>query len=364
MPADTTDTHQNARERASAGPFIQLRSFAGLFLSTVCAVLFNYFLIVTIVNPRRQFLGRAFPEIIPNSRALKLELLQQYNAAGKVEMVLLGSSRSMKISPDLLETLTGQRAFNAAVFSGAPNDFLAMYRVMKQRGIAPQTLLIALDQDSVAATEPTPDFDANLALKSALDGSDPRLGTKIWHWVRIYKHTLTPSYVRDSAKSIWIWWRPLPPVHRFQPNGHLDYLAWDLQIQSGTYSRAQKIRQCADDRVQRFDRFNHNSPELESDLEQLLLEAARDKVHVVLWITPMHPAALEEILDAPQASRNFRNAESYLVGLGTRFNVPMHDLTKSESFGGHPETWYDCLHYTETDAARIAEAIFKHGLQF
>src|ERR1700730_16093356 len=149
---DTGETASHALDSTAYASFRLSRPFAGIFpsfggtfLLTLFFVVFCYFVLVTIVNPRRVFWGRAFPEVMPNSRGLKLDLLRRYNSAGGVDLVVLGSSRSMILSPELLESLTGERAFNAGVFSAAPNDYLSIYRVMKQRGIVPKTIVLGLD---------------------------------------------------------------------------------------------------------------------------------------------------------------------------------------------------------------------------
>jgi hypothetical protein len=172
---------------------------------------------------------------------------------------------------------------------------------------------------------------------------------------------LTPSYVVDTAKSIWIRLRPRDPVHHFEADGHLDYVAWDQQIQAGTFPRAEKIQQCAEGQGREYEAYRRFSTQLEKDLEELLTEAARDNVRVVLWITPMHPLTLEKIRSSPQARQDYQEAVARLGGLGAKFHLPIVDLTEIESFHGQPDTWYDCIHYSEADAGRIAEAIFHHG---
>jgi hypothetical protein len=366
---DANDSFSRDVDRAASGSFSEsraaagmLRSFGGTFLSTLFLVVASYFVVVTIVNPRRVFWGRAFPEVMPNSRGLKLDLLQKYNSAGGVDLVVLGSSRSMKLSPDLLESLTGERAFNAGVFSAAPNDYLSIYRVIKQQGIVPKTIVLGLDPEVLdPANTPAPDFDSNLALKSALNGSVPNVPSKIWHWAWLYKKSLTTPYIQDIAKSIWVRFNPRLPLFEFQSNGHEEDRVIDDQIQSGVYPRAAKIKHCDDSLQAKFDNFHGVSPELESDLKQLLSEAASDKVRVVLWITPVHPEALDQILKDPQAGANFRAAEAHLIQLGAMFNLPVRDLIDSQSFGGHPDSWYDCAHYNQIDADRITRELFKNG---
>jgi hypothetical protein len=353
-----------AESSTQAWPFAGiLQSFGGTFLLTLVLAVFCYLAMVTVVNPRREFLGRAFPPVMPNTRARKLELLQKYKEAGPVDLVVLGSSRSMLLSPDLLESLAGQRAFNAGVFSAAPNDYLSIYRVMKQQGIVPKTLVIGLDAESLdPGNIPTLDFNSNLALTSALEGTAPNLPAKLRHWARLYKDSLSPYYAQNIAESIWIWFKPRPPLFELQPNGQEEDRTVDLQIQSGVYPRAEKFKHCEDSEQAKFANFHDASPELEGYLKQLFSEAARDKVRLVLWITPVNPEALGIIQKDPQAGPNFRTAEDHLIQLGAMSHLPVRDLTDSQSFGGRPDSWYDCVHYSQEDADRIAKKLFTYGL--
>jgi hypothetical protein len=360
----------DATDRIASRPSIRtwlaatiFRSFGGTFLFTLFFAVFSYFAVVTIVNPRGVFWGQAFPEIMPNSRMLKLDLLQQYNRTGKVELVVLGSSRSTRLSPDLVQSLTGERTFNAGVFSGAPNDYLSIYRVMKQQEIMPKTLLVGLDQEALdPETGPAPDFESNLALTSALGGTVPNLPAKMWHWVRLYKQTLTTYYIQNIGQSVWIRLHPRPPLFEFESNGHEEDQVIDAQIQSRRYPRLEKIEICEDSLETKFSTYRGASPELERDLTELFSEAAADHVRVLLWITPVHPEALEKILNDPVAGRNFRDSEAHLMALGARYHLPVRDLTDSRSFGGHPDSWYDCVHYSQADSDRIAKELLQHGL--
>lgn len=348
------------RDRLLVNPF---RTFSSTFLFTVFFTVFCYFALVTVVNPRGVFWGRSFPEILPNSRGLKLDLLQKYNSEGPVDLVVLGSSRSMKFSPELLQGLTGKRSFNAGVFSGGPNDYLAIYRVMKQQGIVPKTVLLGLDQDSLDPNNgPAPDFSSNLALTAALKGTVPNRPARLWHRVTLYKQTLTPLYMQNLVESLWVKIHPRPALFTFEQNGHEEERVMDAQMQAGTYPGAEKIAQCENVQTAKFAQFQEPSPELEGDLKQLLAEAATDHVQVVFWITPVQPDALAKILEEPIAGRNFQNAENHLLKIGADYQLTVRDLTDSRSFGSQSSTWYDCVHYSQADSDKIATKLFTHGL--
>lgn len=338
-------------------------SFPVVFLLTISLLAISYFAVVTIVNPYGQFQGERFPRISPNSRGLKLKLLEQYQRSGPVDVLITGSSRSMKLSPQLVEKLTGERTFNASVFSGGPNDFLAMYRVIRQQGIHPQKVVLGLDVGSLGQdNQPTGDFLSNLTLTSALTGTTPNAARKIWHWLELYKGTLRPYYIKDTALSVWIKLRPRMPVHKFLPDGQLDYELWDRQVRSGTYPRRQQLEDCIDRGMKSLEVSYPVSPELKNDLEQLAIETKQDNVTLILWITPLHPDFLARISQVPQATQNFEQARLQLLEIANKYGLAVKDFTDIKSFGGDPGDWYDCVHFDQSNADRIIKTIFPHDI--
>jgi hypothetical protein len=359
-PLISSSATDNSECKNSGGKRI---SFPVVFLLTISLLAVSYFALVTIVNPYGQFPGERFPRISPNSRGLKLKLLEQYQRSGPVDVLIMGSSRSMKLSPQLVQQLTGDRTFNASVFSGGPNDFLAMYRVIRQQGIHPKEIVLGLDVGFLGKdNQPTDDFLSNLTLTSALEGTTPNAAQKLWHWLELYKSSLRPYYIKDTALSVWIKLRPRMPVHKFLPDGHLDYELWDQQVRRGTYPHRQQLEDCTDRGMQSLGVSYPVSPELKNDLEQLVIETKRDNVALVLWITPLHPDFLARISQVPQATENFEQARLQLLEIANKYGLALKDLTDITSFGGDPEGWYDCVHYDESDAAKIAKAIFPHDI--
>jgi hypothetical protein len=338
-------------------------SFPVVFLLTTFSIAISYLALVMIVNPYGYFPGERFPRMSPNSRDLKLKLLEQYQRSGPVQVLILGSSRSMKLSPQLVEQLTGDRTFNASVFSGGPNDFLAMYRVIRQQGIHPKKLVLGLDVGFLGQdNQPTADFLSNLTLTSALEGTQPSQARRLWHWLELYKDTLRPYYIKDTALSVWIKLRPRMPVHKFLPDGHLDYELWDLQVRNGTYPRRRQLEDCTDQGMKSLAVSYPVSPELRNDLEQLVVETRRDHVALILWITPVHPDFLARISQVPEAADNFEQGRLQLLEIAKKYGLAVKDLTDIRSYGGHAEDWYDCEHYDETNAAEIVRTILPHDI--
>ena len=101
MPVDTSLKSGSAGALSRQHSSRNRISFPVVFLLTVASLAITYFALVTIVNPYGQFPGERFPRVSPNTRGLKLKLLEQYQQSGPVAALIMGSSRSMKLSPQL-----------------------------------------------------------------------------------------------------------------------------------------------------------------------------------------------------------------------------------------------------------------------
>src|SRR5208282_4593410 len=108
MQVDTPLRSSNVADPVECNPSGWMRiSFPVTFLLTIFLLATSYFALVTIVNPYGQFPGERFPRVSPNTRGLKLKLLEQYQQSGPTAVLIMGSSRLMKISPQLVQQLTG-----------------------------------------------------------------------------------------------------------------------------------------------------------------------------------------------------------------------------------------------------------------
>jgi hypothetical protein len=92
-------------------------------------------------------------------------------------------------------------------------------------------------------------------------------------------------------------------------------------------------------------------------LDELLSEAARDSVRVLLWWTPMHPKLSSRLRGRPELRQGEAATIEAVEAVAKRYNVPIVDLRDPASFGADSTDWYDCVHYGYGNAHRIARAL-------
>src|SRR4051794_17655460 len=111
--------------------------FGGLTSVLLCASLAN-----VIVNPRGYYPTSLVRKIVWSDTDTKLTLIER---ADPTDVVILGSSRAMSLSPSLISSLTGRSAFNAAKSHAVPEDALAMLRYLLAKQWKPKEIVVAVD---------------------------------------------------------------------------------------------------------------------------------------------------------------------------------------------------------------------------
>lgn len=324
-----------------------------------------YAAVVITVNPRREFWSERFPEQNPNSRARKIAMFEAYNAQGPVRGVLFGSSRSMNLRPQLFDELTGKRFFQFGVLAAVPEDYLALYRHLVRRGATIDVLVVGLDLASLSEGAPVPyDLQHSLSLQSLLRGTTPTPLDRVAHALGKVKRMYTFSYALDTWSSVMAARLKREAFNSFDPDGKMNYPVSERELASGTFDAERQMESCLGRLTTAHEGMKRLSPERTHDLELLVTEARAHGTDVVLWITPFHPRLAAVFDSTPRLRANNALAHAFIDSLRTRLNVDVRDLSRVDSYDGDPRDWYECAHFRDAEADRIARALVggKRGL--
>ena len=108
------------------------------------------------------------PTVTLDARRQKMDLFRAYQAQEPVQGLILGSSRTMKLDPQVFGEATGQRFFNFTVDAARAEDYLAVYRKLSADPDYALGWELALE-DSVTA----PAYDCLLDLNFAVPLDQP-----------------------------------------------------------------------------------------------------------------------------------------------------------------------------------------------
>lgn len=360
LPPEASIASRDTPPRSNAGNGFRFIKRTVAWLALFVGV---YWLVYTIVDPHRNFFGGPFPQVIAKTRAEKLKMFDAYNASKPVTGVLLGSSRSAVLEPAILDRITGERYFNASVFGGHAEDYLAFYRLFRAKSPQLKHVLVGIDPLALDPLDVVaPDFESNFELVSSLNPSRRGRVFRIIHVLGLYKATLRTIGVRDLLKSIQRYSAPVEEAAEIMPDGVIHYAEREAKIRDGTYDHVAAVRIITQYAVNEYRRFDRLSPTRMRQLETLIREAQGDGKIIRLWIAPLHPEVIDAFKSNPAQLENYGRGIAYILDLSKQMGVPVDDLTDISAFGGDPSRWYDAIHYHPADGRKILSHLAGKGL--
>jgi hypothetical protein len=342
--------------------------FLAVFLAAAAALAALYAGIARAVDPRGEFGSGVFPVVESDARAEKMRLFRAYAAEAAPSGLILGSSRAMKVHPRTLERATGQRFFNFAVDNARAEDYLAIYRWVRQQGVRPRLLVVGLD---VEALHDDDRAEASLlhdgALMATLGNGGPAergllapfRGSAAVRLAKQYKATFTIEYLNDmvTAARLLLFPRSRPvPLMEFEPDGYLRYRRWELQRAAGRFRFDQDLERCLTKSLGRFEAMTRLSGRRRAYVQELADEARADGVRMVVWITTLHPLTTRYLEGHTSYAALLDGTREYLRSLAAD-GVAGFDFSRPEAYEGTESGFYDCLHIDETNADRVMAAL-------
>jgi hypothetical protein len=341
--------------------------FVFLFLGVLGILGAAFAALARTVDPRDDFGVGICPQVTMDSRREKMRLFKDYMASGSVGGLVLGSSRSMKLDPKQLESMLGVRFFNFSVDSARAEDFLAIYRWVRLRGITPRFLILGLD---VEALHDDDVFDPRLRENGELlatlrsrDGAEGPL-VRVAAVAGKYRDMFTAAYFADVARSLARCLRP--SGHRgaateSDPDGYLRYVKLERERAIGTFDLDRQIADSLEGYVIRFRDMRGLSPRRQQDLEQLVREAKADGVAVKVWITTLHPRTARYLGEKTAYPELLSGTRRYLARLRDTYAIDVYDYSDPGRYRGSLTGWYDGAHIDETNAGLVAAGLAGPG---
>lgn len=285
-------------------------------------------------------------------RSAKLDLYERaLKRADKPDVLLLGSSRTMKFNPATVEKLTGLRTFNAAVSGGVPQDAWLFMQLVKehQKGDDFPHLVWGLDADAFRT-------------KRVRDGlaTDPRV-SKFVPWSDRVAIKIASLGTLTEMQTLQATMRSL------RAGGNADDTGKRLFDNNGMqlYSRRFEKRAVLRNRAIRRQTTNYANFVFERDgwdrVEDGPLEEFKSVIRIAnrhgdtptIFITPYHPIA-EAQLAKYDLVRRRKEVLDRLKSLQAKGDLSFElvDLSDPATFGADDAEWYDGVHMREANTDR------------
>lgn len=331
------------------------------FMSCIMAV--NWYVDPTGVT------GRETPYTVADNtevREVKLNMIDDIDDAPDV--LVLGSSRSMKLDPKVIKREAGVSAFNAAVSGGVNRDFNLYARYAHKRWDELPHLVIGITNDTFR------DDDTNTLV------TDQRLLGLLDERQRLQERVASiPELASMGTFKLSLKAVMHGPVAQAQASQVQDDSDRAVRNQRSSYRKdgmqlfdpifTGTLDERVDKQMRNFikgafapmDTFTGVSAGGNTALSDLIRFANEQGDEPVLWLTPFQPDAAQLLADTTwqQRDMNMRRQLDRMRASGLRFQVI--DLTDPASFSGTREDWHDGIHMTEANTARVVAELEREG---
>ncbi len=314
-----------------------LRLFARvLALQLLAVALFNF-----LVNPFRRYPTHLVPAIITDDHSAKLELLRSQ----RPHLLVLGSSRVLKLEPAYLERRTGLPAFNLGVSNGLPEDALCLLRYATEGlGLPIEQVILGVDVDTFHPTAPVnPPLLTDIRLRRYLP-ADLRPGAG--ELLADLSQALTLDQLKASLRALG----PRPPRQAtwFGPDGFLHDERDDLPLDPNL-----DLRLC----MARFSDFPRLSTARLGYLDELARLCRRRGIRLTLFLTCLHDSYIHAV--AATYEPRYRELVPLLRHRAASGWFAFYDCSRVADYGGDPDDFLDLSHVKVGNARRIIDHVLQ-----
>ncbi len=334
---------------------LQAKRFCKYFAGTLLTLLSLLLATHWAVDPYENF-GTGWMEPLTSSvRREKTESLAKLPEPPSV--LILGSSRVMKMEPRYVDKKTGRRTFNLGVSSAMAEDYYVLLKYALSRNVPVEMILLGIDDETFRNGR---DVDARLRknpeLAQFLDPSSPARGT-------LESITQAVSYrgLLDTIDCLRLNLVGFPPSNSsFDPaSGFITYVKWESQIADGTFDLDSNIQSTKRTYLKRYDGFNELADWRKEYFRKFVDLCAENDVELCCFMTPLHPEVQEVLAKESPLAQRRAEVVAFLNSFRGRRGFRFVDTSELASFGGDPQAYYDGAHAKESNMRLVADAALE-----
>ncbi len=293
--------------------------------------------------------------VVANHRLQKEFLLRQLKEP--VDLLVLGSSRSIAVDPAALEAFTGYTGFNAAVGSAETQDYLAwLLLFMEVNGRPPRMIVLGVDEVAFANSRPiTEAFHGSKALLATL----PEIG-KSSSFLPFDEHDLGWGRTWDSLRAVYYSITAYPPENeRFDANGLGHYIAKEAAAKDGSLNHEAGIAESLTDYRHRFEKYTALDPDRMAYFDRFLELVEKHEIELLAFVTPMHPTFIKRIEAETVAAERKAEVRGFLRDRFASHGWKLHEATQPGDYDGNPGNYYDGVHMRPAEMTLLLESLLQ-----
>ncbi|MCH2232354.1 MAG: hypothetical protein MK105_18610 [Crocinitomicaceae bacterium] len=363
----------------------KLKLFVVVFSTlTIIVVVFNVFM-----NPYGYYSDYQFEEkAINNDRIAKYQWIKELEE--QPECYSFGSSNSMRISPDSLESITGLKSFNYGMFHATAEDFWSILNALLEADVKRPKLVVFCLDDWNFADKPAPadevfsGAEKRLAYKPVFAHHLKDYSIMKLYWAR-FKSALQISQLKVSWSGFFKMITNGSSFERKLTNmtdifyengtrikyGSLNDPDYDLTdtCETGTFEMSEYLREVdslwkcfpishtglMSKSHEDFDNFSQRRLEL---FYQTILKLEEIDCKVVINIMPNQPFHRDLIVEKTNYLERLENFKLYLSWIESRFKnvICVKDNNDVKNFNGFENHFFDHIHPTSVNSDLMIES--------
>lgn len=313
--------------------------------------LFNYVIDPLCVNGNHLF---ELKNVVQTTRDSKVI---DFKNTGKIDNIILGSSRTMKVNPDDVSNYLGGNSFNFSVNKALPEDHYGILLYLERIKKIPKNIVIGFDFYILNDLLPTDKrFLANREL-NFLDNYDDSKGSFLSDYLNIdvLKYSINSIYYSYFDK------KNKKNISKFdKKNGFLYQDKNDVLIKSGNYNYTEKIKTDSDN----YFNGQYNSGKYiklsKKRIEYLIKIKEFTKkynINLYTYLTPVHCYHLNKIKQNKALNETMKKFKKFMLN---EFNSV--DLMVKNKENCIDENFYDAVHPSYEMNKKIIDTLFSYKL--
>ena len=312
------------------------------------------------VNPYGIYPTRWLKPLIWSDRREKLELLEKYPKP--VNLLIMGSSRMMRIDPELIDSLTGLNGFNLAVNHARTEDFLALLRyALTNRDLHLKAVIIGLDLHAFRGNYEMDNllkYYPELFYYISREKQPPWARYLAVNWYKVTKG-LSLHQTEKSAEALGRFLKSgkWENSYDFVSDGRMNYNRLeDIPGENDSLRLEQNLSNALDRYHGTYMNYGGISMDRLGYLKNISELCRLRNIELVAVMLPYHPKLLAAIGDTPFSKYNSQ-WEQYMLDAAADLDFTLVDARTLEAFGGSPLDFYDEIHMTQANMDRLARYI-------
>lgn len=309
-----------------------------------------------VVNPHGKYDSNVLPSLVWTGRSDKATLLEELDE--HPEVLVLGSSRTMKIDPEFIEEKTGLSSFNAAVNSANAEDYYTMLRYsLDTLERKPKYIILGIDVEAFHNNTP---FDDRLLFNKTLSkylNAQDRISFQ-----EMFTSLLSYEETASSLVSLYYKLNEYPNRSTYyDDDGFLHYTQKSGTVTDENYDS--KIEDYIERYLARYEGYTQLSEKRKDYFEKFLTLADEENIQVIAFITTLH----DDIIDGLKKTRNYDEVKKQLVTYlndmdEQNTNFVYEDFDRVEKYDGILTAFYDGAHIHEKNANRITKRLLEKAV--